>query len=152
MLVIPSALQVLGGRFDAEVLLVAFGLKGLEHIKEMYLLCVQAALWQVVEVSGPAEKVETEKEEVEARGFVLGCRLLMCVFCAASCASVAAPERRPRLRGKARWRRTCVVCMAGEAEEQRNPRLEVCWKMAASPELGGVGPLLGVGGRGFSLL
>lgn len=99
------------------------------------LICVQVALWRVVVVGRPAGKMETMREEVEERGCVLGCHLLMCVFCAGSCASVAAPELRRHLRGTAHWRRRlCVVCTVEEVEELRSHLLVACWKTEAASQ------------------
>lgn len=100
----------------------------------MYLLCVQVALWLVVVVCCPAGRTETMKEAGVERGCVLGCPLQMCVFCAGSCASVVAPEPRPRLRGTDRWRHRlmCVVCKVVEGEVLRSHLLAVCWKMEAA--------------------
>lgn len=98
------------------------------------LLCVQVALWRVVVVCRPAGRMETMREEVEVeRGCVPGCRLLMCVFCAGSCASVGAPEPRRRLHETARWRRrpTCAACTAEEVEELKSHLLAACWKTAS---------------------
>lgn len=71
------------------------------------------------------------KEEGVERGYVLGCRLLMCVFCAGSCASGAALELHHHQHGTAHWRccLKCVVCMVEEEEEQMSHQLAVCWKM-----------------------
>lgn len=79
------------------------------------------------------------REEVEERGCVLSCRLMMMmmrVFCAGSCASVGAPEPHRRLSGTARSRRrpTCAVCMVEEAEELRSHLSAVCWKMEAASQ------------------
>lgn len=70
------------------------------------------------------------KEAVVEHGYVLGCRLLMCVFCAGSCAAGEALELHRHQHGTAHWRLRlkCVVCTAGEEEEQMSHQLAVCWK------------------------
>lgn len=108
-----------------------------------YLLCVQVALWlAVVVLPRPAGRMETMKEAVVGRGCVLGCPLQTGVFCAGSCASGGAPERRCHQHGTGRLRRrlTCVVCMVGAEAVQKNHLLAVCWMMEpASLSLGGRG-------------
>lgn len=108
-----------------------------------YLLCVQVALWLAAVVfPHPAGRMETMKEAVVGRGCVLGCPLQTGVFCAGSCASGGAPERRRHQHGTGRWKRhpTCEVCTAGVAAVPKSHLLAVCWKMEpASLSSGGRG-------------
>lgn len=94
------------------------------------LLCVQVALWQVVVVCPPAERMETMREEVEEPGYVPCFHLLMCVFCEGSFASVAALELHPHLpvMGHSTCCQMSVACTVGEVEELRIHLLVVCWK------------------------
>lgn len=61
-------------------------------------------------------------EVVVGHGCVLGCCLLMCVFYEGSYSSGEALERHLHRRGMAhsRHHQMCVVCMAGEEEEQKS--------------------------------
>lgn len=88
--------------------------------------CVRAALWQEAEV-GPSDWPEQAAEA--GRGCGLDCWAW--AFCAASCASGAAPER-PRLSGRARW---SWACREGAAEGPRSRWSGADWRTRGGPGL-----------------